>query len=80
MKYTSRVTRITIAPENAWINDELSTHVEIADEAAGEFIKISRDGIFEQLGEIAIDPEEWPILKITIEKMIKSLRANEPKN
>ena len=78
MKYTSRVTRITIAPENAPIFDDLATHVEILDEAAGEYLKIIQHGMDAQNGEIAIDPDAWPILKIAIEEMMKSLREDAP--
>ena len=72
-KYLTRATKVTISPEKEPIFSELSTHISIEDEAAGEFIKV------EQVdnGFITIDREEWPIIKAEIDKIVKALKPYE---
>ena len=77
MEYETRTTRVTVAPKGEPIFSEQVTHIEIDDEAAGEFIVIKQ-----QRGQpdpdlveaILVDREEWPILRKEIDKMIKTLR------
>ena len=74
MKYETRITRLTVAPEKEPIFSDQATHIEIEDEAAGEFIVIRqvRDSI--QSGEVAIDREDWPSIMSAVETLMKELR------
>jgi hypothetical protein len=53
--------------------------VEIEDEAAGEYLIIRQCGDHIKPGEIGISPEEWPILRATIDDMIKNISEWEIK-
>jgi len=61
-KYIGRVTRISVVPEGETTFSEKCTHVQIADEAVGEFIEIVQQAAHvdaqEQTIQIA-DREEW---------------------
>lgn len=74
MKYETRVTRLTVAPEGDAIFSEKATHIEIEDEAAGEFITIKQVNDCIERGEIQISPEEWPTLKAAIETILNEIR------
>jgi hypothetical protein len=49
------------------------TEIEIVDEAAGEFLKVSQCSEHHE-GSIKIDAEEWLTLKAAIDKMFKECR------
>lgn len=78
--YIERITRITILPEGEPIFSEMATHIEVEDEAAGEFLVISQDGgnSDRKPNSISITPEEWPTIRAGIEKMMQSLRKETP--
>lgn len=78
--YIERITKITILPDGQPIFSELATHIEIEDEASGEFLIISQDGgsTDRKPNSISIMPEEWPTIRDGIEKMMKSLREEKP--
>jgi len=52
------------------------TEIEIVEEAAGEFLKVSQCSENHE-GSIHIDPYEWPTLKAAIDKMFKECRSYE---
>ena len=62
MNYKTRTTRTTVLPEGERIYSERATHVEISDEAGGEFVVLRQTE-----GEIRIDPQEWPCLRGAID-------------
>jgi hypothetical protein len=70
MKYETRTTQTTIAPEGQPIFSEQATKIEIDDEAGGEFVTVSQDDV-----KISISPEEWPVIRAAINKMIKRCRG-----
>lgn len=76
MKYESRITRITVAPEKEPLFSELATTITIDDEAAGEFVVVEQNHSAAS-GKIAINPEEWPALREAIDRMIKECRSNK---
>lgn len=80
MNIIARISRITIVPEGDPLFSERATHVSIANEAAGEFVEIEQqvDSREAKYQTITIDPDEWPIFRDTIERMLKDIRANEP--
>lgn len=74
MKYESRITRYTIAPVDEPIFSEMATHIEIEDESGGEFVVIGQCNEHSKDGKIAIDPEEWPLIRDTVEKLMATLK------
>lgn len=72
--HDTRITRLTITPAGASIYDELAFHVEIDDEGAGEFIVI-KDG---DGARISINPDEWPVLRAAVDRMIDEEMRDVP--
>jgi hypothetical protein len=75
MEYNKRITQITIVPKGESILSELATEISIDDEGAGEFIVVNQP-LRDESG-IQIDPEEWEIVKSTIDKMIADIQLNQ---
>ncbi len=69
-----RITRLCIVPRGEPIFDERSIHIEIVDNAAGEFLKIHGQ-TSDNLPEIS--PEEWPVIKSAIDFMVDHCRSTE---
>jgi hypothetical protein len=76
MKLETRITRLTITPEDEPIFSERATHIEIVDEAAGEYLVITQEqgNINNDNRSIAIDPSEWETIKSAIEQMLTIIR------
>jgi hypothetical protein len=64
-----RITKITILPQGEPIFSEQATHVEIEDEAGGEFITVSQPNG----GKIGIEYGEWLELRTVIGKMFREI-------
>jgi hypothetical protein len=71
--HETRITRLTITPNKFPLFCEAGFNIELMDEAAGEFVRVS--GTHE--GELKIDPSEWPILRRAIDRMIQRCRKDE---
>ena len=71
--HETRTLKIVVLPKGDPIFANAATEIEIVDEAAGEFIKVSQHGD-ENTGEIQIEPLEWPYLREAINRMIKECR------
>ena len=69
----TRTTQLTVMPKGEATYSELSTTITIEDEAAGEFVTVEQHGRTD-LGKIAINPEEWPMLRAAINRMVKECR------
>lgn len=71
----TRVVKVMIAPKGERIFSELVTIVEIDDEAAGEFVKVSQPLTYKS-SEFAvfITKEEWPHIRDAIDDMIRECR------
>jgi hypothetical protein len=74
MKYETRTLKIAVCVKGEPIFHEGTTEIEIVDEAAGEFLKITQSPDDAEPSVIKIDPHEWPMLKAGIDKMIKECR------
>jgi len=74
--YEIRTTSMTVAPVGQATYSEMATTVEIADEAAGEFVEVKQRGRVD-IGKIQINPEEWPSLREAIDRMIKACRKDD---
>lgn len=71
----TRVVKVMIAPKDERIFSEMATFVEIDDEAAGEFVKVSQP-LTHTASEFAIfiEKETWPHIRDAIDKMIAKCR------
>jgi hypothetical protein len=74
-KLENRVVKVMVAPKGEHLYSELVTFVEIADESAGEFVKVSQP-ITNKSAEFAIfiNKDEWPSIRDAIDNMIKECR------
>lgn len=73
--FIQRVTKIVVLPP---IFGAMSTEIEIVDESAGEFVKVTvlSDGDEEKL---SIDPDYWPAIRDGIDRMISDCREHGAK-
>jgi hypothetical protein len=70
-QYETRITRLTVLPKGEPIFSEMATTIEIADEAAGEFVKVtSQTDNVDNHESVLISPEEWPLVRDAIDKLI----------
>ena len=72
-KYEVRVTRLTVLKPGKPIFDESATHIEIDDEAAGEFVCVRQNDI-NLTNMLRFNPDEWPVIRDTIDFMVKEAR------
>lgn len=70
-----RVTKVTVLPKGEPIFGEMVLDVYIDDEASGEFVVVESKS--DHYGKIAINPEEWPILKQVIDVMFENILLAE---
>jgi len=70
MKYHAIPARIIVMPVGAAIFDAAATVIEIADDAAGPFVRVSQDGAEHEGKCIALDGPEWPLIRDAIQKML----------
>lgn len=73
MTYETRVTQMTVLPKTEPIFSEMATQVTIVDEAGGEYVEVCQSWRTD-IGKIAINPEEWPMLKRAIDTLIAECR------
>lgn len=69
-----RTTRLTVLPDKEPIFCEMATNVSIVDEMNGEFVKVEQC-MDSGVSKIQINPEEWPVLRAAINRMIKQCRG-----
>jgi hypothetical protein len=75
MSYETRTLKIAVGVKGEPIFHEGTTEIEIVDEAAGEYLKITQSMDNVEPGTILIDPYEWPTIKAGIDKKIKECRS-----
>lgn len=73
MEYETRVISMVVTPKNEPIFSEGVTTITIEDDSGGEFVVISQS--CNDYGKIAINPEEWPLIRDAIDKMIGECRS-----
>lgn len=74
--YETRITQLTVAPAKEPIFSEMATTVTLEDEAAGEYVVVEQL-VRDAPGKIAIVPDEWPVLRDAIDRMIQECRKDE---
>ena len=65
-------TRLVVVPEGEPIFSDNAMHIEIEDEAAGEFVVVKQ--LLDGYGQIAISPKDWPAIRKAIDKLVKACR------
>ena len=75
MNYHTRVTRLTISPPGESIFSDQTIHIEIEDEAAGEYVKISQQSEYRPAAsqEVCINPDQWPAIKDAVESLLMKI-------
>lgn len=73
--YQRRTLVIAVKPTTEPIFSDRCTRIEIADEAAGEFVTVSQ--LANDNRPIRIDPDEWPAIRDAIEHMIDEIKRHE---
>jgi hypothetical protein len=68
---------MTIAPEGEEIFSEMATDICIDDDSAGEYIVIKQSTRNDS--NIAINSEEWDIIKATIDQMFAEMKVHQSK-
>ena len=72
-EYEARTMRLLVIPKDQPSFSEMGTTITIVDEASGEFVEVEQIGRTD-MGKISITPEEWPMLRDAIEKLLKECR------
>lgn len=67
--YETRITRVIVLQADDGLCSEEATTIEIDDEGAGEFVRLS------QRTTISIEPGAWPTLREAINMMVQQCRA-----
>ena len=76
MKYEERITTVIVVPEGKPLFDAHATVIKLGDEAAGEFLIVEQHAE-DVSGEIRIDIDEWPKIRLAINKMAKRARLEK---
>jgi hypothetical protein len=77
-EYETRTLSLIVVAKGHPIFSETATNVEIVDDAGGEYVEVSQHGRLD-LGKIAINPEEWPMLREAIDSMVEQCRGDDAK-
>jgi hypothetical protein len=72
--YEIRAIKLVVAPVGEDIFSEMATTVEIKDEGGGEFVVIKQTGS-NDIGKIAINPDEWPKIRDAIDEQIANCKG-----
>jgi len=76
-KHECRIKAVVVIPNGEPIFGETATTISIEDEAAGEFVSVSQqDGHAKYEKHLLIDPEEWPMIRDSIDMMIGQCRKD----
>jgi hypothetical protein len=77
IEYETRIVKVIVAPKGGPIFSEQATIIEIDDEAAGEFVKVSQEGGQTDLAKfICFNPDEWVAIRTAIDDMISRCRSS----
>lgn len=69
--WESLVSAITVRPRGGSILSEGVTVVSLDTEGAGAFVVVDQSAQRDEVGKIAITPEEWPTLRRAIDAMMR---------
>lgn len=71
--YEIRTVALLVNRKGCDIFEDTATRVEIVDEAGGEFVEVRQNASMTS-GLIGITPEEWPLLREAIDRLISECR------
>jgi hypothetical protein len=71
MKYETRILKVAVMDEKQSIFDDGVTFVEIADDAAGEFVVLTQNEPTGDKRTISIGAMEWPEVRKAIDDMVE---------
>ena len=74
-KFEIRVTKLSVIPPGEPIFSENATHLEICDQAGGEYLSIQQHHM-EERTQVFIDRGNWPQIRDAIDYMIGACRDN----
>jgi hypothetical protein len=77
MDYHTIPTRIIVKPKKDAIFDPFATVVEIDDEAAGPFVRVSQPSAEHEGKCICIEGKDWPLVRDAIQKMLNVAQGLE---
>ena len=68
-------------PDEEPIFSETATHIEIEDDGAGEYLRITQQSGSTDVKEqsIMVTPEEWPYVRQAVETLIEGIHSWENK-
>ena len=69
-EYITRVTRLSVMLKGDPIYANSVTHIEIEDEAGGEFVVVKQQDDLIEPGEIRIALDEWEAIKAAVEQLL----------
>lgn len=69
----SRITSMVVKSEGQPLFSEESFEVRVVDDGGGEFVEVCCR--LRRYEKIAINPEEWPVLRDAIDKMVEECRG-----
>jgi len=72
-----RTTRIAVVPRGEPIYELGVTDIEIDDDCTGESVKVSQEPENGKTQTIRIYPEEWPVIRKAINRMVRLCRPEK---
>lgn len=74
-EYTTRVVAMVVVPKDEPLFSETATRIEIVDEADGEYVMVSQQGVHTDMAKaLAFNPDEWVVVRGAIDSMIAECR------
>ena len=70
MTYRTITTQRRVIPSGKTMDDDGVTIIGMADEGGGAFVTVRQDDHMDS-NEIRIDPEEWPVVRAAINRMVR---------
>ena len=72
-----RVLSVVVKPKGEPTYSERATFIEVEDSGAGEYVKVwQNDSHLSLAKSIAIDPDEWPMIRDAIDSMLSRCRSD----
>ena len=71
-EYVTRTTQFIVAPKGHNTFSDHATTITITDESGGEFVVVEQNN--DRYSKVAINPEEWPVLRAAIDQLIVECR------
>ena len=70
-----RIASLVVCRKGKQLFDEGTTKISLEDDAAGEYIVLQQFADSLENGQMKLDPDEWPVVRKAIDRMVKSCRS-----